>query len=774
MPFMNCKFPLSKIGSYFAVAVFFLVHLAEASQMSAQDGFVDPDIDFTVSPMLLEPSGKILVGGAFNNVGGQPRTKMARLNANGTLDIDFQNLQLEAANPPDYWIGAIARQTDGKIIIGGRFAKVLGQTRNDLARLNADGTLDTSFLANVNGAVFELAIQPDGKVLIGGDFTLVGGQVRTCVARLNADGSLDSTFLDPNIPVLNGIQTMALQSDGKVLVGGYFTSIGGQGRQYAARLNSDGSLDTALNLTVNGPVSQFVFQPDGKMLICGRYTMVNGITRTSLARINPDGSIDPTLGNVAIPSGGIDTLGLQTDGKIVVGGDFSQIAGVEREELARVNSDGTADESFQDPNSNSGGSFSVINAIIVQPDGKILIGGRFSMVGGQSRKNLVRMRSDGTLDRAPAQIRVVTKTDDTNDGVCDSDCSLREAVAAASNVESTQINFAPNVFNTPKTITLSSGEIGFPDNRGVTISGPGSSLLTISGGNNSRIFRVRRDTDVTLIGLRMTNGNGVGAEPGNGNGGAVHVENSTRTQLTIKNSLFENNLAHSGGAIGTSGQSSVNILDSTINANTADSGPGGGGIHFNIGTLNVTNSTISNNRATLINSGSAGGIVANSNIGVLKITGSTVSGNSGDVGGVKVAGSATISETIIRDNQSTVLAGGLRVEALGNVTLTGSTVSGNSVTGVNGGGGGLSNIGPVSIINSSITNNSARNGAGISTSGNLSISGSIISQNSAVENGGGIYNNAGSSTPVTITMSTIEGNIAGASGAAFITEIGWT
>ena len=140
-------------------------------------------------------------------------------------------------------------QADGKIVVGGAFNSMGGQTRNGIARLNPDGSLDTSFDPNANREVDSLAVQADGKLVVGGAFSSIGGQPRNDIARLNPDGSLDATF-DPNVTETTGtgaVEALAVQADGKIVVGGVFTSVDGQTRNNIARLNPDGSLDACFD-----------------------------------------------------------------------------------------------------------------------------------------------------------------------------------------------------------------------------------------------------------------------------------------------------------------------------------------------------------------------------------------------------------------------------------------------------------------------------------------------------------------------------------------------
>src|SRR5258708_3345747 len=214
------------------------------------DQSFDPDscINNAVLALTLQTDSKVLVAGAFTSIQGVPRGGIARLNTNGLLDTSFLNGLAGANN----FVWTVALQTDGNLLIGGFFSTVNGTSRKCIARLNPDGSLDNSFLngeAGANGAVYAVALQTGGKVLIAGNFTSVNGTNRNYIARLNSDGSLDSSFLD-------GLDAAAfcigLQGDGKILVGGWFTSVNGVGRNHLARLNTDGSLDTTFLNNVAG------------------------------------------------------------------------------------------------------------------------------------------------------------------------------------------------------------------------------------------------------------------------------------------------------------------------------------------------------------------------------------------------------------------------------------------------------------------------------------------------------------------------------------------
>jgi uncharacterized delta-60 repeat protein len=297
---------------------------------------------------------------------------------------------------------AVAVQPDGKILVGGAFTTVAPMggapvTRNRIARFHADGSLDALFNPNVGtGTVYAIAVQADGKILIGGQFTNVGSAARSNIARVDAvNGAPDSLSLSPNTLV----KVIAKQpSDGKFLIGGGFTTIGGQTRNKVARFDPSTGLIDSFNPNMSGgSPTVFTFQPDGKILIGGQFTSIGGVARSNIARIDavtgvPD-SFNPNVFSVTGAGVVVYSIELQADGKILIGGQFSAVGAQTRNNMARVEAvSGTAD-SFN-PNVDSS-----VHTIAVLPDGRILIGGLFSNVGGQPRGKLARLDpSTGAVD----------------------------------------------------------------------------------------------------------------------------------------------------------------------------------------------------------------------------------------------------------------------------------------------------------------------------------------------------------------------------------------
>ncbi len=335
----------------------------------------NPGANGSINAFAIQADGKILVGGAFTTLGGQTRNYLGRLNADGSLDPAFN----PAANST---VNALAVQADGKIVVAGAFTTLGGQTRNYLGRLNADGTLDAAFNPGANIQVNALAVQADGMILVGGGFTTLGGQPRNYLGRLTANGVLDTNF---NPGAGSSVYSFAVQTNGMILVGGTFGTLGGQTRNFLGRLDTNGTLDVTFNPGANSAIYSFAVQGDGKILVGGNFTTLAGQPRSYLGRLNTDGTPDATFNPGANSS--VYSFALQVDGKVLVGGNFNTLGGQSRSCLGRLNADGALDGGFN-PNSSA-----LVNALAVQADGRILVGGSFGTLGGQSRSRIGRLNN---------------------------------------------------------------------------------------------------------------------------------------------------------------------------------------------------------------------------------------------------------------------------------------------------------------------------------------------------------------------------------------------
>ena len=346
----------------------------------------------TVNALLLQPDGKILIGGLFTTYNGTARNRIARLNSDGTLDLSFN-----PGSGADNTISAISVQADGKILIGGNFTTYNGTAINRIARLNSDGTLDASFVVGVgaDNTVTEILLQADGKIIIGGTFLNYSGTAQNRITRLNTDGSIDAGFTI-GTGFNNAVSSLAIQPDGKIIVGGGFTNYNGTARNRIIRLNTNGTLDASFLIGTgsNGSVNTIMIQPDGKLALGGTFTTYNGTARSRVARINTDGTLDASFNPGTGANSTIEALAIQADGKLLAAGAVTVYNTSVVNYLTRLNSNGTKDVVFNPGNSAN----NVINDIGIQSNGKILIAGTFTSYNGVAITRLARLNVDGSLD----------------------------------------------------------------------------------------------------------------------------------------------------------------------------------------------------------------------------------------------------------------------------------------------------------------------------------------------------------------------------------------
>jgi uncharacterized delta-60 repeat protein len=232
-------------------------------------------------------------------------------------------------------VHAIAVQPDGKIVVGGNFNTLAGQARHHLGRLNADGTLDTAFNPKPNGMVTALAAQLDGKLWVAGSFTVIAGQPVRFLVRLNPDGTLDKA------PAFAGVGAIALQPDGKLLV--VCGSLdGSQAYKYIWRLNSDGTPDGSITafprLAAGNSFNTILVQPDGRIVAGGDFSQVgfynpqtstyDPVSRNNLVRLNADMTLDTAF--IAQTNGPVYALAAfsySSRDSIMLGGAFTEVTG---------------------------------------------------------------------------------------------------------------------------------------------------------------------------------------------------------------------------------------------------------------------------------------------------------------------------------------------------------------------------------------------------------------------------------------------------------------
>ncbi len=327
-----------------------------------------------VNAIAIKPNGKILIAGEFTSFNGASRNKVARLNSDGSLDVYNPSPGLAMADASTPIVYALAGYTNGtenwKSLIGGHFNRYNDAPIASIARLKNDGSLDTTFTpasqinADVNNIVIVNPSDANSKIMVSAAGLLF---------RLNSNGSLASTATTDGI-----IYDIAIQSDGYILIGGTFSKVNGINRAGIARLDIYGNLDEGFNPSGTGAsaVNTISLDPDGRVLIGGTFTTYNDTPRNKVARLNSNGTLDTTFNPGTGFSGISDyvqTILAQTDGRILVGGKFSTYNGDTLNNFGRLNYDGSRDTTFF---ANMDGP---VQALALQPpDGKIVVIGDFT------------------------------------------------------------------------------------------------------------------------------------------------------------------------------------------------------------------------------------------------------------------------------------------------------------------------------------------------------------------------------------------------------------
>ena len=375
-------------------------------------GNVEAGANRDINSTALQSDGSIVVGGVFTTTNNVTTNRVALLDSSGALNATFATNIGTGANDE---VSEVRVQSDGKILVGGLFTGWSGTTAGRIIRLNSDGTLDTTFVSNTGtggnaGGVESIAIQSDGKIILGGSFSYWNGTSVNRIVRLNSDGTTDTAFTtNTGNGADSTVNSIAIQSDGKILLGGSFSFWNGTLVNRIVRLNSNGTRDTTFTTNIgtgpNSIVYSIAIQSDGKILLGGQFNSWNGTTVNRIVRLNSDGTTDTafTTNTGTGANSTVYAIAFQSDGKIVVGGVFTTFNGTNTNGLARLNSDGSLDTAFdtvigfgfQDST-----SVAQVSTITIQSDGKIVVGGVFTNFNYEAADKLARLNSDGSLDTA--------------------------------------------------------------------------------------------------------------------------------------------------------------------------------------------------------------------------------------------------------------------------------------------------------------------------------------------------------------------------------------
>lgn len=362
-------------------------------------------INNVVYAVKIQPDQKILIAGGFSSVSSSVQISISRVQPNGNLDTSY-NTGLGINSTTVNALNGFSLDSSGNVYYGNNFTTYSGSTVNRFIKTTPSGTLDTTF--NTGSTPFNgqttrgfdagvwTTLVSGSKLYLGGTFTTYDAPKYTRIIKLDNTGSIDTTF-NMGAGFSNIVYSMVTQSDGKLIAGGDFTSYSGSVVTRLARLNVSGTLDTTFNTGAgpNGAVYDLIVQSDGKLVAVGNFTTYSGSSSSGIVRVNTNGTRDTTFNVGTGFTGAPYSIAMQSDGKFIVVGTMTNYSGSSISRIIRLNTDGTRDLTY---NNGTGGLSNSTYAVTLQPDNKALVAGDFTTYSGSSTVRLVRINTDGTKD----------------------------------------------------------------------------------------------------------------------------------------------------------------------------------------------------------------------------------------------------------------------------------------------------------------------------------------------------------------------------------------
>jgi uncharacterized delta-60 repeat protein len=316
---------------------------------------------------------------------------VARLNYDGSLDTTFNTNTIDGFNQP---VNSIALDNNNKLIVGGDFTALNSASQVYIARLNQDGSLDNTFNigSSFDNYVITIAVDSKNRIYVGGNFSSYNGTTSNKIARLLPDGSYDTTF-DVGGGFNARVYSIVIQPDGSVLVGGNFTDYDSNSVYYFVKLDEDGRFNSGFpqytTSGLDGAVNTIKSLPDGRIFVGGNFLNYDTVHYGGIIGFKSDGGINSTFDVI----GGFNTTvrSIDYNGRVLVGGDFityqTSLGYTSTNYLIKLNQDATINMTYSEPNN-------IVYTVLCDLT-KTLIGGNFTRGG---RNYLTRLDNDGNPD----------------------------------------------------------------------------------------------------------------------------------------------------------------------------------------------------------------------------------------------------------------------------------------------------------------------------------------------------------------------------------------
>lgn len=354
---------------------------------------------------IVETNGNFTIGGNFTTYSGVSKNRIVRLNNDGTIDSSFS---IGTGFDSQTW--SVIKDSSNKYLVSGIFTTYNGSTAGGIARLNYDGSFDSTFNSGTGfiGLVFAIEQLSSGSYVIGGNYSEYNGSLYNSIIKVSSGGTVDGSFVI-GTGFNSDVYVIDEQSDNKLLIGGAFTTYSGASANKIIRLNSDGSIDSSFNIGTgfSATVEKLVILNDGKVLVGGSFTSYNGVNVNRFVKLNSDGSIDNTFNIGTGFSSTVNGITVLPDNKILVTGSFTSYSGISANRVIRLNSDGSVDNTF---NSVPGANQTVYNSVVLS-NGRYAFTGTFTGFDNYVANRIAVTNDSGSLnDCSITPVPTVTPT----------------------------------------------------------------------------------------------------------------------------------------------------------------------------------------------------------------------------------------------------------------------------------------------------------------------------------------------------------------------------